>query len=264
MIALAAEYPRELPRWVLSAAIVLAMHGAVAAAFVHWNDWGDPADPSAALVIDLAPMPLSPAMTPADIPPGPEQVQAEAAPEQPSETVEETPQEKVERREVAELQPELAPAVNPEVVLSEQRPEPHEQVAPPEVSQVPAPATTAPQVLEADLAPVAAAPVQAAPNVSDSNAVPTWKRQIVTLLERNKRYPAEARSRGEKGIAELAFSLDRNGHVTASRIIHSSGSPALDQETLDLVRRSQPFPPPPSVMPGAQVDLTVPIRFNIR
>src|SRR5262245_36385000 len=202
MIALTAEYPRELPRWILSAAIVVAMHGAVAAALVQWSDWGDPADPTAALVIDLAPMPLSPAMTQADIPPGPEQVQAEAAPERPVETVEEAPQEKVDIREMAELQPELAPAANPEVALPETTPEVQKELPTPEANQVPAPATTAPQVLEAEEAQVAAAPMQAAPVVSDSNTIPSWRRQIVNLLERNKRYPAAAQSRGEKGTAE--------------------------------------------------------------
>jgi hypothetical protein len=40
-------------------------------------------------------------------------------------------------------------------------------------------------------------------------------------------------------------------------------SAALDQETLALVRRAQPFPAPPAAMPGAQIDLAVPIRFNM-
>jgi protein TonB len=46
--------------------------------------------------------------------------------------------------------------------------------------------------------------------------------------------------------------------------VHSSGSPALDQETLDLLQRAQPFPPPPPELAGAQIDLTVPIRYNMR
>src|SRR5262245_14238020 len=133
MIAFTAEYPRELPRWVLSAAIALAMHGAVAAAFMQWGDWDEPDDPTAALVIDLTPMPLSPAISPAEIPPGPEQVQAEAAPERPVESVEEVPQEKVETREVAELQPELAPAITPEVTLPEATPEVQKELPTPEV-----------------------------------------------------------------------------------------------------------------------------------
>ena len=76
-------------------------------------------------------------------------------------------------------------------------------------------------------------------------------------------YPAAARANSAKGTAQLAFSLDRQGKVTAARVTKSSGSGALDQEALDLVRRAQPFPPPPAAMPGAQIDLTVPVRFNV-
>jgi protein TonB len=84
------------------------------------------------------------------------------------------------------------------------------------------------------------------------------------MLERNKRYPAAARSRNEQGTAQLAFSLDRHGRVTSSKIVRSSGSTALDQESLELVRRAQPFPPPPSNLPGAEINLSVPVRFNMR
>jgi protein TonB len=66
------------------------------------------------------------------------------------------------------------------------------------------------------------------------------------------------------GIAELAFTLDRNGEVVTSRVVRSSGFAALDQETIDTVQRAQPFPPPPANMPGETFDFTVPIRFNIR
>lgn len=38
----------------------------------------------------------------------------------------------------------------------------------------------------------------------------------------------------------------------------------LDEEALPLLRRAQPFPAPPRELPGKHVDLTVPIRFNIR
>ncbi len=92
--------------------------------------------------------------------------------------------------------------------------------------------------------------------------VATWKSQIVTLLEHNKRYPAEARARGEQGVTRLAFRIDPDGHLLSSRIVTSSGSPALDDETLALVRRAQPFPPPPPELAGSE--LTVPLRFNIR
>ena len=52
--------------------------------------------------------------------------------------------------------------------------------------------------------------------------------------------------------------------MIASRIVRGSGHAALDQETLQLLRRSQPFPPPPPELPGERIELTVPVRFNLR
>jgi protein TonB len=103
---------------------------------------------------------------------------------------------------------------------------------------------------------------QLVPRTSD--AIPTWKTQIVALLERNKRYPETAQSRREQGVAQVFFSLDRQGRVIDTQLRRSSGVSALDEEALALVRRAQPFPPPPPEWPGERVDLTVPISFNLR
>src|SRR5262249_40363470 len=154
------------------------------------------------LVIDLAPMPVEVTDQPREeLPPGPEQIEGEATPEKPVEQV----QEKVE---------EMVRADNPDVVLPEEvKPEPPQAVE----TQPPAPERPAPQL----------------PKLSPKG-LPTWKREIVTLLERHKRYPTDARNRGEQGIVQLAFSIDRQGHVTQSHIIKSSGYATLDRETLEL------------------------------
>src|SRR6187549_2464376 len=96
----------------------------------------------------------------------------------------------------------------------------------------------------------------------NSDALPNWKTQLVAKLERAKRYPSEAR--GDQGIAQLAFSVDRQGGVHNARIVRSSGSSVLDHETLALVQRAQPLPPPPPEVSGAQIPIVVPIRYNAR
>jgi protein TonB len=247
-MTIAAETRRELQRWLLSGAIVLMAHGGFAAGLIHWRDLDEPDDPAAAIVIDLAPMLVAPANISEEIPPGPEQIQAEATPEKPVEKVEEKPEEKVET------------AVDPEIVIAAVPPKP-EPPTPPD-NQQPAPVTTAPHVPTANQGPVAAAPTQGKLNLTNSNAIPTWTRQVVALLERNKRYPAAAG--GAQGTAQVAFSLDRQGRVLATRIVKSSGSAALDQEALEWPKRAQPFPPPPPEKPGETIPLTVPYRFNVR
>jgi protein TonB len=232
LTSLAVDSRRELQRWLICGAVAVMAHAGLAAALANWHDLVQGDETGNALVIDLEPLPVDVADHPTEeLPPGPEQVEAEATPEKPREEV----QEKVEETVVAQ---------NPDVVLPEEvKPEPPQPVE----MQPPALETTAPQL----------------PKLS-AKAIPTWKREVVTLLERHKRYPAVARDHGEQGIVQLAFSLDQQGHVTASRIIKSSGYEALDKETLELVKRAEPFPPPPAGMAGGSIDLTVPIRFNLR
>ena len=56
--------------------------------------------------------------------------------------------------------------------------------------------------------------------------------------------PRRARA-ASKGVAQLAFSVDRRGGVHHARIVRSSGSSVLDRATLALVGARAPLPPPP-------------------
>ena len=48
------------------------------------------------------------------------------------------------------------------------------------------------------------------------------------------------------------------------RFVKSSGSSVLDKKALALVQRAEPLPPPPPEVPGAQIPIVVPIRYNAR
>lgn len=262
MIGFAAEDWIDVRRWLVCGAVVVCAHAAIGAAMVHWNDSDDFSMPASAIVVDFAPVAAAPQQVESEIPPGPEQVMSDASPSRPTESVEDKPEEKVEHKKLEEELPELPPAPNPEVAVA---PQEVQQEAPQRLEpRAPAPATTAPQAIPDQVAAIPVAPTQGPPNPRPSNALPTWKIQVAALLERNKRYPSNAQARREQGVVQLYFSLDRKGMVIASRIAASSGSAALDEEAMSLVRRAQPFPPPPPELAGAHVDLTVPIRFNLR
>jgi protein TonB len=162
----------------------------------------------------------------------PEQVQAEPTPpEKPVEEVEQKPDPLPEQRSEVTLAPE-APVPQPQPTPNEELP--------------PAPATTAAQTARARA------------------SVATWRSQIAAMLEHNKRYPPGARLRRQQGVAQLTFSIDREGQVLSSRIVTSSGFSALDEETLALVQRAQPFPVPPPEVSGSEIKFTVPVRYGIR
>jgi protein TonB len=189
---------------------------------------------------------------------------SEASPDKPVESLEEKQkvEDKVASRPVEEPPPDIKPAPNPDVALEP----PHQEVMSPQRQEprTPAPTTSAPQALPERTAALPTAPAQGRITPNTSNAVPTWKTQVVALLERKKRYPESAQSRRQQGVAQVLFSLDRQGRVVDSRIVRSSGASALDEEALALLRRAQPFPPPPPELPGQRVDLSVPIRFNLK
>jgi periplasmic protein TonB len=145
---------------------------------------------------------------------------------------------------VVEFQPEQIPTEPvPEVQKVEEKPEPPPE-QPSEAMLPPQPKPDEQPVPKEETPP---APVVVARAVA---TVATWRSQLMTILEHNKRYPAAARARDEQGLTQFAFSIDGDGHLLSHRIVKSSGSAALDAETLALLERAQPYPPPPPELAG--------------
>ena len=239
---IAARAPRDLSRWVICIGLALAAHAAGAAALIA--PWGKPYDDVASapvIVVELTAVAVAPQTEPTDVAPGPQQTEASVQP------VAAEPQ-----REPEELTTAALPA--PQI---EATPEPLPG-AKARAARQSAPTTTAPSPAERR-ARRAAAPASGA--AAQSNALPSWRSALVARLERNKRYPSDAG--GVRGVAVLAFNIDRSGGVHNARIAKSSGSQALDRETLALAARAQPLPPPPAELSGAQIPVSVPLRYNM-
>jgi protein TonB len=221
MIALAPEDRADLLRWLLSGAIILFAHGAIAASLLLGAPPPEESSQGAAIVVELADVPVAPSdMTPTE-----------------PETPKEQPEEKLEEK--IEPPTDLA-------MLPEPKPEPPKAVE--EDTPPPAPTT---------------APTEGRQDTSGSNQLPKWQKEISAILERNKRYPSEARAKRQQGVAKIAFNMDRQGRVLSTRLVASSGSSALDEEALSLTQRTQ-FPPPPVVFAGGEITVTVPVRFSLR
>jgi protein TonB len=183
-------------------------------------------------LIDLEPLPKL-AATPPAVPPEPE-----SEPEQLK--VEETPVPKD-----AVVLPKPPPPKPP----APRREKPVEFTSP-----TPAP----PAVVQSQLAPpqVAAAPT------TDVRRI--WEREVLSRIDRYKRYPRRAQLRRQEGVAYLRFTVARNGDVLAYGLQRSSGSEALDEETLSLIERAKPLPPMPVEMREDRVELVVPVRYTLR
>jgi protein TonB len=239
----------ETGRWAICVALALGIHAAGAAALLaRWNEDSEVVANAPVIMIELATLPVAPETKPSELPPGPEQTEAQPEPE-PAKPVEKTAE--LPPAPQAEAQLEVMPPPKPIEKPIEKKPK-----------QKHASLTSAPSTAEQQAAR-AAAPM---PGASSHNpdAVPNWKSQLLARLERYKRYPSQAQSRGEQGVAQLAFSVDRSGGVHHARIVRSSGSSLLDDATLALVESAAPLPPPPPELHGAQIAIVVPIRYTIR
>jgi periplasmic protein TonB len=144
-------------------------------------------------------------------------------------------------------------------VKPEEQPEQQDaEIALPKEEQQPEPTPPTPQVMPQE-EQEAKAPPKVAPEV-----VRKWHITVNTRLNQFKRYPRQARTRGHQGTVKVAFVLDPEGRVLSAKIIKSSGSPILDQETLDLLQRAQPFPVPPGGASEKDLFLEVPISYALR
>ncbi|MFZ0355701.1 MAG: energy transducer TonB [Pseudolabrys sp.] len=239
----------ESARWVACFVLAAGFHVAGAAALLaRWNDASDLVANAPVITIELAALPVAPETTPNEIPPGPQQQDTEPAP-QPDKPLE----KKLELPPDPKAEPLQAIVPPPKAVEKPREKKPKQKHA--SLASAPSSADTKSER--------AAAPTAGA-NSQNPNALPNWKSQLVAQLERSKRYPPEAQSRGEQGVAQLAFSVDRSGGVHNARITRSSGSSLLDQATLALVARAAPLPPPPPEITGSQIPISVPIHYNMR
>ncbi len=226
--------PRARRRWIISGVAVLCGYAVIAGGLLLW--WPQPdqiGDNSSIISVELAPIDSVADAKQTDVAPAPEEmVEQKATPVQ--------PQKQPEQPKVEE-QPPPEPAPSAVALPEEQKPPvPVEEQRPP--------------------APETAAPVRGgAPRIE-----PSWESRLFRKLQQAKRYPSEARARGEQGVVTLTFSIDRNGHVTARSIAKGSGYAALDDEAMALVTRAQPMPAFPPSMTEAEISLTVPIRFSLR
>jgi len=228
--------------------LVLCFHVVGAAALLaRWSDETDQVADAPVMMIELALASVAPQTKITEMPPGPQQTEATAQPQP------QTPTKKIE------INPPLAKDSEFLVLPPHKPPEmPREKKPKRKLANL----TSAPSTAEQE-AEHAAAPAPGAVSHNPS-ALPQWKSALVAQLERYKRYPSEAQVRGEHGVAQLAFSVDRSGGVHGVHIVHSSGSDLLDQATLALIERAQPLPPPPPEIHGAQIAIVVPIQYSAR
>jgi protein TonB len=275
---------RVLARWGSAVVVVVAVHAAAVWLAMHWRSAAEAAgEPPPAVMIDLSPMSVAPEAPPQEIAPGPQMTEAQpdTTPE-PQETpkpeTDVTPEPPPPPPETEVKVPELPKVDDAAATLTPPPPQPPKPEPPKETARKPAkpppkkkverkkpreradhaaPRTSAPPSAQVQRAARAAA--AAAGAAASAAAAASWRSELMAHLNRYKRFPSGA---GRGGVATIAFTINRSGQVTSSRLLRSSGDSVLDAEAVSLPRRASPVPAPPPGTGGRSIGLAVPIRFS--
>lgn len=132
---------------------------------------------------------------------------------------------------------------------AQQVPTPMQQQFPLPLSQAP-PSQGPPQMASIPSPPPA-------PTIS-----PDYRSLLSGWLESHKRYPEEARQRGEEGRAVLRFRVDRYGRVLDYSVVSSTGFADLDA-AVEAMMRGAMLPPFPPSMTSPEIEVSVTIRFGL-
>jgi periplasmic protein TonB len=93
--------------------------------------------------------------------------------------------------------------------------------------------------------------------------IASYRSRILAHLARYKTYPESAQDAGIQGRATVSFTITRSGGVASASLAGSSGAGVLDQATLAMVRRAQPFPAMPAGGSASMSFIAV-IRYDLR
>lgn len=281
---------RDIARWGLCFALIVALHAAVLAGLVAARNLStDQGEALPAVMVDMAPLPAAPTLAAAELPPAeasPEAAMPDAVPDkQPDPEPQVPPPETPQPAMTADVPPPPeplpdvpkrdAPTPPPPIVAQEAE----VALPPPTLKPKPAPPKPKERVVErkrpkpvrakraerqeAERPPAQAATARDAATVASLSSGASaasrssWQGALVAALNRAKR------PQSDTGAASVRFSIDRGGRILSASLAGSAGVGSLDQEAVALVRRAS-LPPAPSDVPGATFTFTIPIRFTTR
>lgn len=254
---------QSLPRWGLCALLALGLHAAVVAWSLYWRPQSKPLElQPAAMMVELAPLP---APAPAAAAPAPK-------PEPPAPAKPVTPPPEPPAKPVVQPKPIEAP--KPKLALPPPKPKappkppkpaakPVEKAAPPQVAKS-QPVTSTPATPGASSTPTQARTAAPSGSPTPSNALPNWQGLVRAHLSRYKKYPSDARRRGDEGKVVIRFRIDAQGRLLSCEVKEGSGVRSLDRAALQMFRRADPLPPPPpELLKNGTLEVVAPFAYSL-
>lgn len=254
-------------RWFGSFLLVVLLHGAAVFAALNWPQPSlpKPSPPLAAMAVDLAPLPTS-----LDKPSVMTQKSMFEEQEKPEKVIKKKPVKKPKR-----IKPKKPPIDTPKVAKAEAvLPDDAKPVTPQEskeleedktdIANPPSQPIPSKAAVEAPIKKSNVAPRQGRASLVPSNVKANWQSQLLNHLESYKRYPQKSRRRRQEATVLVRVKIDRRGQVIQHALEKASPYSALNRESLALILRAQPLPPPPDDIKGEEIEFVVPVAFSLR
>jgi len=159
------------------------------------------------------------------------------------------------RQEVQMPLPELAPAVVPKVA---------------EPTFVPAPnPPSAAQALQSEATRVSE--ISSTENAAkllveefDAGLLDAYRLALINAAKRYRRYPVQAMERGWRGRVEIRMAIGADGMIKRTHVKTSSKYQILDEQALDMVKRSKPLIEIPSALRGREFSVDITVVFELQ
>ncbi|AVJ28599.1 TonB family protein [Achromobacter spanius] len=88
-----------------------------------------------------------------------------------------------------------------------------------------------------------------------------WQKAVSQKILRGIGLPAATREMNSPVVLKVRIAILREGTIDTVTLVESSGSAAVDEATLGMIRRNGTVPPFSADMAEDRKDLTLPIRF---
>jgi len=140
-------------------------------------------------------------------------------------------------------------------------------------AELPAPAAdntgAAPTVADTSGAPDAPATLGSFPEKylaesADAGLLEKYRLALIDAAKRYKRYPIRAVEKGWKGRVEIRLVVGPNATIKSTQIKRSSTYQILDDQALDMVKKSTRAEPIPSALRGREFTLDIPVIFELQ
>jgi len=121
-----------------------------------------------------------------------------------------------------------------------------------------------PPLVKVDAPPSTMTASATPPKGDPKTAVETFQMKLLRHVNQNLRYPPPARVKRQEGVVMVRFAMDRRGYIRDASVETPSRFAALNDESLAVLARAQPFPPPPVELEGDPIQMILPVKFSLR